>query len=149
MLRTVRFGQPYDVTPGGYDGTKIAFPFTVERPGVGAKRSQITEHQAIVSISGTRSSIWGFGRNPDTVAEIAPTLFEYARPAVYDALVDDTLREDESVRTSVSDEGEYPFDLAKLTEPNRATYEIDLEEARRQSRRGRGPMGFTLPGNDA
>ena len=150
MTVTIQFGEPYDVTPGGHDGTKVAFPFTVTRPGSGAKRDVTTQHRVIVDISGTRSTIWGFGRNPNAVAEMAPTLFEYARPAVFDALVDETLKEGESIRTSVNAEGEYPFDPAKLMEPNGATYEVDLEEAQRRRQGSRkGSIGFNLPRGDA
>ena len=150
MNTIIRFGKPYDVTRSGLDGTQIAFPFTVTRPGVGARRDAVIEHRVIVDISGTRSTIWGFGRHPDTAAEIAPTLFEYARPAVFEALVDGTLNEDESVRTSIPDTGQYPFDPAKLTQPDGATYEIDLDEAKRQRQLGqRGPIGFRFPDQDA
>ena len=34
----MEFGTPYDVTRSGFDGTQIAFPFSLTRPGVGARR---------------------------------------------------------------------------------------------------------------
>src|SRR5690606_21559900 len=134
MMTTIQFGEPYDVTPGGHDGTKIAFPFRVVRPGADARRDEVTEHRVIVDISGTRSSIWGLGRRPNSVEEIAPTLFEYAREAAFEKLIDGQLSETESVRIRVRDEGQYPFDPSKLTNPLGATYQIDLEEARRQQK---------------
>lgn len=128
---SVKFETPQDVTNPGHDGMKIKFPFQVIEPGQCARRDKVTEHSMVVDIVGTLLATWGFERSGSDPQSVASYLFEYAREAVVEKLVEGSLTQHHEISVHGANESyQNPFDPNKLTEPDGAVCEIDLAEAR-------------------
>jgi hypothetical protein len=144
----LKFGTPQDVTNSGYDGMKINFPFQIIEPGQGARRDKVTEHSIIVDIVGTMLTTWGLRRSGSDLQSVAPYLFEYARKAAVEKLVEGSLAQCHEISVHGTNESyQNPFDPNKVTDPAGFVYEIDLAEARKihrlQQKEKRG-LGFKL-----
>lgn len=142
----LKFGTPQDITNPGYDGVKIKFPFQVIEPVQGARRDKVTEHSMVVDIVGTLLKTWGLGRSGSDPQSVESHLFEYAREAAIEKLVEGSLAQRHEIEIHGANESyQNPFDPNKLTKPNGAVYEIDLVEAREihrlQQKEKRG-LGF-------
>ena len=142
----LKFGTPQDVTNPGHDGMKIKFPFQVIEPGGGARRDKVTEHSMVVDIVGTLLETWGLGRSGSDPQSVMPYLFEYAREAVVEKLVEGSLAHRHEVSVHGANESyQNPFDPNKLTKPDGVVYEIDLAEAcemRRLQQKEKRGLGF-------
>ncbi len=131
-MTIVKFGNPRDITPSGLDGKKIKFPFTVTVPAHGALRDKFTEHSIVVGIAGTLLGTWGFGRWEVETDEIAKYLFEFAREEALGNLIDGSLEERHEIKIHGGNAPyKNPFEPSKLSNPSGATYQVDVEEARR------------------
>lgn len=131
----LKFGTPQDVTNPGHDGIKIKFHFQVIEPGQGARRDKVTEHSMVVDIVGTLLEMWGLGRSGSDPQSVASYLFEYAREAAVEKLVEGSLAQRHEISVHGANESyQNPFDPNKLTKPDGAVYEIDLAEAREMHR---------------
>jgi hypothetical protein len=132
---TVTFREPRDVTPGGLDGKRIAFPFEVRRPGSGAGLDEVSEHIITVEISGTLLEVWGLERRPQGISVLSRSLFEYAYETAREKIIEGSLPQLHKIELHIENTpNEYPFDPAKLTEPKGAFYQIDLENEQRLRR---------------
>lgn len=127
----VQFGEPQDVTPGDLDGVIVRFPFTVTKPGQGARRDTTTEHRIDVGISGTLYSIWGFGRFheariPDAAVR---TLFQFGKEEVEQKLKAGTRTEHEELRLYTSSQpNENPYDVTKIESPVGSTMVVRVPQ---------------------
>ena len=131
----LKFGTPQDVTNSGYDGMKINFPFQIIEPEQGARRDKVTEHSIIVDIVGTMLTTWGLRRSGSDPKSVALYLFEYAREAALEKLVEGSLAQCHEISVHGANESyQNPFDPNKLTNPDGAVYEIDIAEARETHR---------------
>lgn len=131
----LKFGTPQDVTNSGHDGMKSKFPFQVIEPGQGARRDKVTEHYMVVDIAGTLLTTWGLERSSSDPQSVASYLFEYAREAAVEKLVEGSLAQHHEISVHGANESyQNPFDPNKLTKPDGAVYEIDLAEAREMRR---------------
>lgn len=120
----VQFGEPRDITPGDLDGVIVRFPFSVTKPGQGARKDITTEHRIDVGISGTLYSIWGFGRfhDPRIPDAAIKTLFQFGKEEVERKVKEGTLEDHQELRLYTSSQpNENPYDVTKIESPSGST----------------------------
>jgi len=138
-MTIVKFGNHRDVTKPSVDGKDFKFPFTVTTQGHGALHDKRTEHSIIVGISNHLLWQWKV-----EAGEIAKYLLPFAWDEVKGYLIEGSLRERHKITLLTNNApDQYPFKPSKLSNPNGATYTLDLEEERRlQKMKEKEERGF-------
>lgn len=125
------FDNPRDTTTPGVDGTTFSFPFAVRVVGEETLRDQIFHGVGSVSISGTLSSIWGFGRTERSDSNLTKTLFEFARKHIVEELkkgiIPDKFEISLTTRTAPKVN---PFKPANIPWPAGTSYELQIHQIR-------------------
>ncbi len=129
MKVEIIFEKPRDITTPGLDGTVIRYPFAVRYIGEGALQDEISHHSVDVSISGTLSSMWGFGRFGDPGDALLKTLFQFGLQHINDKLQAGELEDNErfDLRTNTAPSTN-PFHPSKIPSPAGFTSQIEIIE---------------------
>lgn len=129
MSLDVSFGSPWNASSPGLDGMVVAFPFTVRKTYGDARQAVVSDHLLKVSISGTLSTLWGFGRLGLSNDQLVKTLFAFGRREVAESLEQGSLGETVEVSLNTSSAPiKNPFDTDSIEDPDGFGFTVNTNE---------------------